>query len=207
VILFVGRISAEKSLHTLIEALPAVLARVPAAQLVLCGPPAGIRSPLPTRERRELAGRPDWRARYAAHLQRVAEPLGDRVVFAGRISEQELPLAYALAAVYVQPSLFESFGLPVAEAMASEVPVVATATGGLLDLVEHGETGYLVPIRERDALGDAVAQVLLDPALAERFGRAGRAAVLRRLTWDHAADRLHSIYKGLFHQAELAPTA
>lgn len=197
VVLFVGRISAEKGLHTLVEALPAVLRRVPDARVVMFGQFAGLRSPLPTRDRRELSGHPEWRAHYAECVQRLAARFGDRVVFPGRIPAASLPVVHALASVYVQPSLFEAFPLAVIEAMASGLPVVASEAGGMPEQVVDGETGYLVPPLEPAALGDAITRVLLDPDLARRLGRAGRARVARSITWDQSAERLYEVYRGL----------
>ena len=206
VILFAGRISAEKSLHTLIEALPAVLRSVPEAKVLLCGQFAGLRSPLPTRERRELGGRLEWRARYTEYLQRLAAPYGDRVVFSGMLPATEIPLVFAMASVYVQPSILEAFGLPVTEAMCSEVPVVATRAGGIPEQVIDGETGYLVSVGDYRALGEAIARVLLDPELGRRLGQAGRARVERDFTWDQSAERLYEIWDALVDGSASAPS-
>lgn len=204
VVLFVGRLSAEKGLHTLLEAFPAVLARFPDAQLVLAGGSAGLRSPLPTRERRELLGHPEWRARYGEHLRRLAEPFGDRVRFPGSLAAAEVPLAFALADVYVQPSVLEAFGLPVVEAMAAALPVVASDGGALPELVVDGRTGFVVPAGAGEALGEAIVRVLDDPALAAGLGDAGRARAEREFGWDAAASRLLEIYAGLARPAERA---
>ena len=194
-VLFLGRISAEKGLHTLLEALPEVLEHAPGTQVVLAGPAAGLRSPLPTRERRELRGHPEWRARYIEHLRRLAEPLDGHVIFAGPLAFADLPLALALADVYVQPSVFEAFGLPVVEAMASGLPVVASDGGALPEQVEQGVTGYVVPAGDARELAAALVRVLADPGLAERLGRAGLERARRSLTWDMAAERLLEIYE------------
>jgi len=197
VALFVGRISAEKSLHTLFEALPAVRERVPGAQVLIVGKRAGLRSPLPTRERRELLGHPEWRARYVDHLERLAEPLGESVRFAGPLAYADVPLAYALADVYVQPSVFEAYGLPVVEAMASGLPVVVSDGGALPELVDDGETGYVVPSGDARSLAEALVSVLSDRALAARLGRAGRERAARSMSWDTVADRLFALYAEL----------
>ena len=194
-VLFLGRISAEKGLHTLLEALPEVLEHAPGTQVVLAGPAAGLRSPLPTRERRELRGHPEWRARYIEHLRRLAEPLDGHVIFAGPLAFADLPLALALADVYVQPSVFEAFGLPVVEAMASGLPVVASDGGALPEQVEQGVTGYVVPAGDARELSAALVRVLADPGLAERLGRAGLERARRSLTWDMAAERLLELYE------------
>ena len=198
VVLFLGRISPEKGLHVLVEALPRLLERVPDAQVVFCGAFAGLRSPLPSRERRELAGHPrEWRAYYPQQLRRLAAPYGGQVVFPGPITPAELPLVYALADVYVQPSLFEAFGLPVAEAMASGLPVVGSDAGGIPEQIEDGVTGYLVPYGDSAALAGALTRVLCDPSLGAAFGRAGRERVRRLATWDLAAEQLAAVFREL----------
>jgi len=194
VVLFVGRLSAEKGLHTLLEAMPAVRERIPGVQVVLVGEWAGLRSPLPTRRRRELREHPEWRTRYVDHLRRLAEPLGDAVHFPGPLPSATITLVYALADVYAQPSVFEAFGLPVVEAMASGLPVVASDGGALPELVADGETGYVVPSGDAPALAAALTRVLGDPALAARLGAAGRERAARSLGWDAVAERLLGIY-------------
>ncbi len=196
VVLFVGRISAEKGLHTLVEAFPAVLAQVPDAQLVLAGEWAGLRSPLPTRERRELRD-PAWRTRYVDHLRALAEPFADRFHLTGALPSDDVTLALALADVYAQPSVFEAFGLPVVEAMATGIPVVASDGGALPELVDDGRTGLVVPTGDAPALAAALVRVLREPGLAARFGDAGRELAARTLGWDASVTRLLGIYSEL----------
>jgi glycosyltransferase involved in cell wall biosynthesis len=197
IVLFVGRISAEKGLHYLLEALPAIRARVPDVRVVLAGGPYSLLSPLPTRRRPELQGRRDWRARYGASLARLAEPFEDTVVFAGAVRPHEIPLAYALADVYVQPSVIEAYGLPVIEAMASGLPVVATTAGGMPEQVADGETGLLVPPGDPRSLAEAISRVLLDRTLARRLAATATEHARRNLTWDSAAERLLAVYESL----------
>ena len=197
VVLFLGRISAEKGIHTLLEALPAVRERLPGVQVLIAGERAGLRSPLPTRERRELIGHPEWRARYIDHLLRLAEPLGDAVRFCEPLAYADVPLAFALADVYVQPSVLEAYGLPVVEAMASELPVIVSDGGALPELVDDGTTGYVVPAGDARALADALVMVLSDRELAARLGRAGRERAARTMSWDTVAERLLALYDDL----------
>lgn len=84
------------------------------------------------------------------------------------------------AAVYVQPSRHETFGLAAAEAMAAGLPVVASDVGGLAELVDHGRTGLLVPPGDATALADAIDRLLDDRALAARLAAAGQAEVAAR---------------------------
>jgi glycosyltransferase involved in cell wall biosynthesis len=190
VVLYVGRLSAEKGLHVLLEAAPAIGAAVPGTQVVLVGPAHGLRSPLPTRRRRELAAHPEWRTRYVDHLRRLA---GAGTHLVGPVRHGELPLLYALADAYVQPSFFDAFPLPVVEAAACALPVVATTAGAPTEILEDGTTGCIVPVGDPGALADAVVRVLADRPLASRLGCEARARVVRELTWERVADRLAAV--------------
>ncbi|MBD3784565.1 MAG: glycosyltransferase, partial [Micrococcales bacterium] len=114
-------------------------------------------------------------------------------VFLGARSGEALADAYGLLDVFVHTGTRETFGQTLQEAHASGLPVVAPAHGGPLDLVEHGRTGFLV---DPDRPGDLAARVttlVADPALRERMGRAGRAAVEGR-TWACVTDELLGHY-------------
>ena len=113
------------------------------------------------------------------------------------VANHDLPLYYALADVLVAPSLLEAFGLPAVEAAAAGVPVVASATGGLLDTVVPGQTGLLVPPGDAAALARAIEDLVADRGLAFALGRAGRERVVSRFTWDGIADTLAGYYESL----------
>ncbi|MCI4326329.1 MAG: glycosyltransferase family 4 protein [Thermoplasmata archaeon] len=85
-----------------------------------------------------------------------------------------MPDLYRSSDVYVQPSLTEPFGMAVLEAMACGRPIVASATGGLADLVQDGENGFLVPPGDASALAAALNRLVADPRLREQMGRASR---------------------------------
>jgi spore coat protein SA len=84
--------------------------------------------------------------------------------------------------------------------MASGTPVVASRTGGVPEVVRHGETGFLVTPGDIDELGHHITRLLRDRPLARRMGRAARAAVLDRFTWDHAGQRCLAAYDELINQ-------
>jgi phosphatidylinositol alpha 1,6-mannosyltransferase len=113
--------------------------------------------------------------------------------FLGMRHGADLARIYASLDVFVHTGPFETFGQTIQEASASGLPVVAPASGGPLDLVEDGETGYLVPPGAPDALIEAVRKLTGDPALRARLGAAGRRKVLGR-TWSALTDELLGHY-------------
>ncbi|MEU8653403.1 glycosyltransferase family 1 protein [Streptomyces sp. NPDC048737] len=122
----------------------------------------------------------------------LAEAL-PKAVFLGRRTGDELARVFASLDVFAHTGPFETFCQTVQEAMASGVPVVAPATGGPLDLVDHGRTGLLVPPRDAGAVRDAVAALAADPARRRAYGAAGRATVEGR-TWAAVGDQLIGHY-------------
>jgi len=123
-------------------------------------------------------------------------PLRDRVPGAlGFVQHTALPPLYERAAVVAVPSHREGFGVACAEAMAHARPVVASAVGGLLDLVVDGETGMLVPPRDIPALREALERLLADPDLRRRLGEAGRARVQERFSWPAVTDATIAAYE------------
>jgi phosphatidylinositol alpha-1,6-mannosyltransferase len=128
-------------------------------------------------------------------LRSLARSLGvqNRVVFAGALSEDDLPEAYATSSVYLGPSRIDSeinaegFGISFLEASASGLPVVAGDSGGVRSAVRDGETGIVADPSNVDELAGHVARFLRDDDLRKRFGAAGRRAVLDHFNWDRVA--------------------
>jgi glycosyltransferase involved in cell wall biosynthesis len=112
----------------------------------------------------------------------------------GFVSYDELQLLYARAAVVACPSHREGFGVACLEAMAHGRPVVASAVGGLLDLVVDGETGIVVPPRDPVALRSALERLLADPELRRRLGEAGRRRARDHFSWDAVTDATLAAY-------------
>lgn len=151
-ILLLGRMSPEKGFSYGIEAFSILKRRGSNAQLkVVGGGP----------ERKLLESLVDERG------------LGDSVEFKGVVSEEEKFTLYNEAAVVIVPSIVESFGLVILEAMQMGRPVVASHAEGIPEVVEEGKTGLLVPYRNPEALADAIQTLLEDPSRANEMGRAG----------------------------------
>ena len=98
------------------------------------------------------------------------------------------------AAVVVQKSLAEGFGLTVAEAMWKYKPVVASAVGGIPEMIDDGRSGLLVPPRDPDALAGAITRLLLDHPYADTLGRAGKELVHERFCVELMVRAVESIY-------------
>jgi glycosyltransferase involved in cell wall biosynthesis len=206
-LLFVGRLSPEKGAHVLIEAFHMLAESHPVLRLDLVGDPdvppyiylapdhrdpaaAGIRRFYGNRAfdrlRRQLILR---RRAYLAEL--TAAAAGDaRIVFHSQVAQTETLDFYRRATVFVFPSMWhEAFGMPIIEASACGLPVVATYSGGISEVVEHRRTGILVePDQARD-LAQAIGEVLDNPALARALGEAGRRRAVEQFSWDAVSRR------------------
>jgi glycosyltransferase involved in cell wall biosynthesis len=120
----------------------------------------------------------------------------EHVTFESDVDSLRLTELYAGAEVAIVPSLYEGFSLPAAEAMACEVPVVATTGGSLPEVVgTDRSTGVLVPPRDVGALASAIGELLDNSTLRAGMGRAGRQRVLRMFTWENAAARTVEVYR------------
>jgi len=171
-VLFVGRITDQKGIFFLREAARALPAGV---QVVLCA--AAPDTPeIEERLRRAVPGHPT--VRWINEMV----PL-DVVV-----------QLYSHAAVFACPSVYEPFGLINLEAMACETPVVASGVGGILEVVEDGVTGLLVPPARPGELAAGLRRVLENPELGRRLGRAGRRRVEERFSWASVAERTERLY-------------
>jgi starch synthase len=184
-VLFLGRVTRQKGLQHLLAAALRVPRRF---QIVVC------------------AGSPDTpeiAAEVADLAGRVRTERGGLVWIDAFLPRHEAVHLLSGAAVFCCPSIYEPFGLVNLEAMACAATVVASSVGGIPEIVVEGETGYLVdwePSRPADfeaGLASRLTEVLEDPALADRLGRAGRARVLERFTWPRIAERTAELYRQL----------
>jgi glycogen synthase len=171
-VLFVGRITDQKGIFHLLDAVPKL---PPGVQVVLC------------------ASAPDT-PEIEARLRRAVAELPNVLWIAEMVPLDEVIQLYSHAAAFVCPSVYEPFGIINLEAMACRTPVVASAVGGILEVVEDGRTGLLVPPARPDDLAAAIRRVLDDPGLARAFGEAGRRRVEERFSWTSVAERTEQVY-------------
>jgi len=130
----------------------------------------------------------------AAELRALAERLGigGRVRFLGHV--EDVASLLARADLFVLPSTSEAFPNAAMEAMAAGLPVIASAVGGLLDLVDHGRTGLLVPPSDPAALAGAIASIAADPGRAARLGAAARDEVAQRYSFGRMVRSFEDLY-------------
>jgi len=119
--------------------------------------------------------------------------IGHLINFTGRVSNEEFREHYAKASIAVVPSVYEGFGLPVGEAMASGIPVIST-TGGALPEVA-GDAAMMVPPENPEALGKAICELLDNPDKAKELGEAGYRRVQEQFTWKNAAEQTVAAYR------------
>ena len=133
------------------------------------------------------------------HLQQLIETLGlqDRVRLVGRVDRALMPKYFAAADVFVHGALTEAAGIVLIEAMASGCPVVCTDAGGPAEYVEHGVTGFVVPVGNLDAVASRIAWLLDHPEEATRLGEAGRRRAMERFGRQRMLDEVIQVYAEL----------
>jgi glycosyltransferase involved in cell wall biosynthesis len=173
-IVTVGRLVWFKGLDILLDAIPSIAAPTGRAKFVIVGD-GPLRKPL---------------------LEQVTRlSLGDRVQFTGE--RRDVPAVLAAADVFVLPSVSEGLPISILEAMAAAVPVIATDVGGVPELVMDGETGVLVPARNKDALARAISRLAADPALRRRMGERGRERVMANFSSSAMVQHTYGLYCSL----------
>ncbi len=191
-VLFVGRITRQKGVTHLVDALQYL---PEGTQVVLCaGAPD---TPEIEQEMRDLVAKAKARNPLVTWIDHM-------------ITKVEAIQFYSNCAVFCCPSVYEPFGIINLEAMACKAPVVASATGGILEVVVEGETGYLVPFHQDPTtkfpsdpeqfakdLGEKLNILLADPAKAKAFGEAGRLRVEARFAWSAIAKQTLKLYGDL----------
>jgi starch synthase len=190
-VVFVGRITRQKGVEHLLEAAGSF---DPAAQLVLC------------------AGAPDTPELGAEVARRVdgLKAQRDGVIWIDEmLPKPDIIQLLSHATVFACPSIYEPLGIVNLEAMACEAAVVATATGGIVEVVVDGETGLLVPFEPSNdgvrtpvdppgfaaAIAERVNALVRDPERAEAMGKAGRQRVLEHFAWPAIAEQTAALYR------------
>jgi len=186
-VLFVGRIEQIKGIDVLLESLGLLFGKRPDLRSEICllvvGGALDPGDDAPETEKvLEL--------RRLVHEHRME----DNVDFVGSLDQPRLAQWYAAADVCAVPSLTESFGLVALESMACGTPVVATRVGGLQTVVQHGESGLLVPAGDHRALAEAIERVLTDHRLRMHLAHGARERA-ELFTWSRVGDGIESLYQ------------
>jgi glycogen(starch) synthase len=184
-VLLIGRLVYEKGFQIALEAMPELIERVPGTRFLVAG--SGT---------------------HESELKKQATDLGlmEHGTFLGWIGDDVLHLLYRIADVCVVPSIYEPFGLVALEAMASGCPCIVADTGGLREVVPHGEVGLRFRTRDPEELGRMVERVLTDADLRERLVAEASEHVLR-FDWSDVARRTAAIYAELASPAPVAEAA
>jgi len=192
-LLFVGRITRQKGIVHLVRAIEYMDAGF---QVVLC------------------AGAPDTPeigAEMKAAVERLKAKRPGIVWIDEMVDKETVRELYSHAAVFCCPSIYEPFGIINLEAMACETAVVATAVGGIKEVVVDNETGFLIPIDQMEQspfeprdlekfardLAARINQLMADPGLCEKFGRAGRKRAEEKFSWSAIAAQTKALYEQL----------
>jgi len=174
---FVGRVTRQKGLPVLLEAAAALR---PEAQLVLL---AGA------------ADTPDLGAEVERLIAGLRAQRSGVIVIDAFLSRPDVAQILSHARAFVCPSVYEPLGIVNLEAMACETAVVASAVGGIPEVVDDGRTGLLVPPSDPDALAAAINRLIDDPGLARQMGIAGRERAVADFSWRAIAEQTVALYE------------
>ena len=178
-IAFVGRVTRQKGLPVLLEAAASLR---PEAQLVLL---AGA------------ADTPDLGAEVDRLIATLREQRSGIIVVDEMLPRPSVAQVLSHARAFVCPSVYEPLGIVNLEAMACETAVVASAVGGIPEVVDHGRTGLLVPPSDPAALAAALNRLIDDPGLARQMGIAGRERAVAEFSWRAIAEQTVALYEDL----------
>lgn len=139
------------------------------------------------------------------NLEKLAKEkkLDDKVNFTGKVTQSQLEELYRKCDIFVLPAVIDSkgdtegLGVVLLEAMSYRKPVVASALGGILDIVKNGENGLLVPEKDAGKLADAILQIIQKPELGNRFGEAGYNFANRNFSWEKIVCDIKWLYEAV----------
>jgi len=174
-ILSVGRLYARKGLFTLIESMPAVTRRFPRAKFVISG-----------------KGQSNEMKKLVAHAQKLG--VRDNIVFTGYFPDKKLPRLYQAADVFAFSTFYENLPFAVLEALSTGLPVVTTRVGGIPEMIEDGQNGFLVqPFNSRE-LSDRILYFLEHPAAASEMAVLARKIIEERFDWRLIVKKVLEVY-------------
>ncbi len=139
------------------------------------------------------------------NLKKKVKKMGlqNRIQFLGRVDRKTIVNLYQNATIFAFPSYYEGLPGSLLEAMACQLPIVATEVPGNIELIEHNKNGILIPPKDSSALYKAIMVLLDDPNKREEIGKNARITIENKFTWDAVSDRILSCYNSLTLGSEL----
>lgn len=210
-LLNVGRVSPEKGLHVLVDALESLVVDHPEIRLTILGEESpvpyefavGVSSDDVVRSLARFYGRS-----YLQQLRdRMSPAVSERVSFVNRVSHEEALRFYENADILVYPSIFESFAIPPVEAMAAGLPVVASRTGGMQETIVDASTGLFVEREDPAGLAAALRRLIESPALRRSFGEAGRVRANALFSWPRITHEVEAAFSRLIERSDVGAAA
>ena len=190
-ILYVGRLQRRKGIHLLLQAILLVAEKMPNVRFIIAGLDSGDAPRLTDAPPNRSQG-----ATYQDYFANIATPSAFKATtFLGYVEEESLVQLYADCDILVAPSLFESFGLMYAEAMAHAKPVVAFHTGAAPEVVVHNETGILVEPNDVTELANALIDLAKSRELRQELGRRGYQRVCTDFSVQRMVDATEAHYR------------
>ncbi len=173
-LLWVGRMGQEKGLEYLIQAIKYVSLKIPEVRLTLVG-----------------------EGQVRKKLKNMSDRLGlkNNIIFAGEKPHSEIPGYMHENDIFVLPSIHEGFGVGLIEAMSCGLPCIASKTGGIIDIIDDGITGYLVEPANDKKIAEKILSLFYNNKLRREMGRNGRKKVEEKFNWEKIADKTMKIYE------------
>ena len=180
VVTYLGRLERRKGVVELAKAIPYVLGNYPEVKFRFIGQDQPFSATMPSCQ---------------AYLENLLEGFMDSVEFTGKVSLDQIPDYLAQTDICVFPSLWENFPNVCLEAMAAGRGVVGSSAGGMVEMLDHGKAGILVPPDDFESIAIAIEQLLSNPALRISLGQKARARVISEYSLEHLGQLLEDSYQ------------
>jgi len=187
ILLYVGRLEWRKGIGTLISAVKLLKNEVPNIKAVIVG----------GRIVGKQKNAEDFKEHQRLLKKTEEEGVKELIQFVGRIDNGRLPLFYSAADIFVIPSYYEPFGLVALEASACKVPIIASRIGGLQNIIQDGENGFLFEPRNPFNLKEKVLQLQKSKELSKTFIESAYRNVATNYSWGDIAAKINNIYKSI----------
>ncbi len=184
-----SRIDSNKGHDLLLHAFDIVSKKIDDVHLVIGGG-----SPKPKEREKEI---------YNKMKEIIKKKNIERVHIIGYVPDEKLVQYYQQAELFVLPSIFEPFGMTSQEAMACGKPVVASKYGGIKQIINHDENGFLVNPKDSEEFADAIAEVVQDENLKQRLGEEAHRIIFEEYSWEAMAEKHLNFYKEYFNNYKL----